>query len=193
MKMKMTCTLMLAVLIGAVSTLTGCLSPKGKSVSEKRITAQDMASDALNILYTLAPDAQQEIAAAPGYGVFRSIQTQTLIGSTGNAYGVVRNNLTGRETHMKAFGAGAGFGAGIKDYRAVVVFKDREVMQEFVDKGWVFGASATADVMRKREGAAAGGTVAFDNRLKIYTFTQSGLKAGAALRGAKVWKNKELN
>ena len=34
MRKKMTCTLLLAVLI-AMSTLTGCLSPKGKTVSEK--------------------------------------------------------------------------------------------------------------------------------------------------------------
>jgi len=192
MKMKITCTLLLAVLI-AMSTLTGCLSPKGKTVEEKRITAQNMASEALNTLYTLAPEAQQEIAAAPGYGVFRSIQTQMLIGSTANAYGIVRDNQTGSETHMRAFGGGAGFGAGIKDFRAVVIFKNRKVMEDFVKLGWVFGATGTADAMRKREGVSVSGAVPFDSRLKIYTFTQTGLKAGVALRGTKVWKNKELN
>ena len=192
MRKRVTCTLVLAVLV-AMSTLAGCLSPKGKTISEKQLAAQEMAGEALSILYTLSPEARQEITTAPGYGVFRAIQTQTLIASTGNAYGIVRDNLTGKETHMKAFGGGAGFGAGIKDYRAVVVFKDREVMEEFVNEGWVFGASAAADATYKREGASVSGTVPFDSRLKIYTFTQSGLKAGAALRGAKVWKNEDLN
>jgi len=193
MKMKMTCTLLLAVLIGAMSTLSGCATPKGKSVSEKRISARHMSSEALSQLYTHAPDARQEIAAASGYGVFSAIQTQTLIGSTGNAYGIVRDNLTGIETHMKAFSAGAGLGAGIKSFRAVVAFKDRKVMEQFVKQGWVFGASATADAMNKREGVSVSGAAAFDGRLKIYTFTASGLMAGGSLRGVKVWKNKELN
>jgi len=184
---------MMAVLIGALSMLTGCLSPKGGSPSEKRTAARDMADEALYQLYAHAPAARQEIAAAPGYGVFRGVQTQTLIGSSGNAYGVVRDNQTGREIHMKAFGGGAGFGVGIKDFRAVIVFKNREVMDEFVNKGWVFGATGTADAIYKDEGGSASGAVAFDSRLKVYTFTKSGLQAGGTLRGAKVWKNKELN
>ena len=193
MKMKMTCTLLLAVLIGAMSTLTGCAAPKGKSVSEKRISARHMSSEVLSQLYTHTPDARQEITTAPGYAVFEAIQTQTGIGSSGNAYGIVRDNLTGIETHMKAFSAGAGLGVGIKSFRAVVVFKDREVMEEFLNQGWVFGATATADAMNKREGVSVSGAAAFDGRLKIYTFTASGLMAGTSLRGVKVWKNKELN
>ena len=94
---------------------------------------------------------------------------------------------------MKAFSGGAGLGLGIKSYRAIVVFKDRDVMDEFVNKGWVFGAHGTADAMNKGDGATTSGAASFDSRLKIYTFTKSGLMAGASLRGVKVWKNKDLN
>jgi hypothetical protein len=190
MKMKLTCTLLVAVLI---STLTGCATPKGKTVRAKRISAQNMCGEALYQLYSLDPSARREVATAPGYGVFEAIQTQAGIGSAGNAYGIVRNNMTGRETHMKAFSGGAGLGLGIKNFRAIVVFKDRGVMDQFVDKGWVFGAHGTADAINKGEGATTSGAAAFDSRLKIYTFTNSGLMAGASLRGVKVWKNKELN
>jgi lipid-binding SYLF domain-containing protein len=190
MKTKATCAVLLAVLM---STLTGCAAPKGKTVLAKQASAQNMVGEALYQLYSHNPSARREVTSAPGYAVFEAIQTQVLITSTGNAYGIVRNNLTGRETHMKAFSAGAGFGAGIKNFRAIIVFKDPAIMEEFVDKGWVFGAHGTADAMYKGDGSTASGASTLDGRMKIYTFTESGLMAGASLRGVKVWKDKELN
>lgn len=193
MKTKTTYLFLLAVLIITTSTLTGCASPKGSTAFDKRAYAQDMRSKALLQLYSHEPGARTEIAAAPGYAVFEAVQTQILITSTGNAYGIVRDNQTGADTYMSAFSAGAGFGVGIKGFRAIVVFKNRAIMNEFIDKGWVFGASGTADAKSGDDGATASGVTAFDDRMKVYTFTDTGLMAGASLRGVKVWKDKELN
>ena len=190
MKTKMIHAILFAVLISAI---TGCATPKGKDAQAKRLYSQNMSNEALVQLYRHEAGARREIASAPGYGVFEARQTATGIGSTGNAYGIVRNNSTGEETYMKAFSAGAGLGLGIKDFRAIVVFKDSGIMDEFVNKGWVFGATATADAVNKGDGASASGTTAFDGRLKVYTFTNTGLMAGASLRGLKVWKDKDLN
>ena len=95
----------------------------------------------LNQLYSSKPEARSEIDNAPGYAVFDAVQTQVLITSSGNAYGIVRDNQTGKDTYMSAFSAGGGIGAGIKSFRAVVIFNDQEVMNEVVNKGWVFGAA----------------------------------------------------
>jgi lipid-binding SYLF domain-containing protein len=193
MKTKTTYLLLLAVLISMISTLSGCASPKGSNVIEKRGFAQSMRGEALDQLYSYKPGARSEIAAAPGYAVFEAVQTQFLIASTGNAYGIVRDNQIGSDTYMSAFSAGGGFGAGIKGFRAIVVFKDSAIMNEFIDKGWVFGASGTADAKSGDDGASASGTMTFDDRMKVYTFTDTGLMAGASLRGVKVWKDKKLN
>jgi hypothetical protein len=193
MKTKTTHALLLAVLLSITGTLTGCAGPKGKTVLAKRASARNMVGEALYQLYSFDASARNEIMTASGYGVFEGIQTQILISSTGNAYGVVRSNLTGKETHMKALSAGGGLGAGIKSFRTIVVFKDPEVMDEFVNKGWVFGAHGTADAMYKGDGSTVSGTSAFGGRMKIYTFTETGLMAGVSLRGVKVWKDKELN
>lgn len=190
MKTKMITAILVAVLI---STITGCAGPKGKTVKAKQAYAENMSNEALIQLYRHDAGARREIASAPGYAVFEAIQTQMLFTGTGNGYGIVRDNLTGKETHMKAFAAGAGFGAGIKNYRAVIVFKDRAIMDEFVNKGWVFGAHGTADAMYENDGSTASGSSAFDGRIKVYTFTESGVMAAASLRGVKVWKDKELN
>ena len=190
MKAKITCLILLAVLF---STLAGCASPQGATAMDKRTYVQDMRSEALSELYRFEPGARGEIAKAAGYAVFEAVQSQFLITSSGNAYGIVRDNQTNRDIYMSAFSAGGGFGMGIKGFRAVIVFKNRAVMQEFINKGWVFGASGTADAKMGSEGASASSGISFDDRMKIYTFTDSGVMAGASLRGVKVWKNEELN
>jgi len=193
MRAKQLFTLLLAVLIGTISTLTGCASPKGSTGMEKRVYVRDMRTDALLQLYSHEPGARAEIAAAPGYAVFEAVQAQFLITSTGNAYGIVRDNQTSTDTYMSAFSGGAGFGLGVKGFRAIVVFKDRATMNEFVSKGWVFGATGTTDAKSETKGGSASGAMAFGDGMKVYTFTDKGLMAGASLRGVKVWKDKKLN
>ena len=193
MKTKASYLLLLAVLIITTSTLTGCASPKGSTGMEKRVYVQNMCSEAIAQLYQLEPGVRSEIAAAPGYAVFEAVQAQFLITSTGNAYGIVHDNQTGMDTYMSAFSAGAGFGAGVKGFRAIVVFEDRATMNRFVDKGWVFGASGTADAKSGDQGGSASTAMSFGDGMKVYTFTDTGLMAGASLRGVKVWKDEKLN
>lgn len=186
--------IMTILAVGVSATMfSGCLSPKGKTVFEKRAYVQKMRSDALKDLFRLDPAMQGEIANAPGYAVFDAIQTQFLITSTGNGYGIAKDNRTGRDTYMSAFGLGAGFGLGIKGHRMIAIFKDREVMREFVEEGWVFGTTGAADAKVDEEGGSATGTAAFDSRIKIVTITDTGLMLAANVRGGKVWKDKELN
>jgi lipid-binding SYLF domain-containing protein len=193
MKTKMSYLVLLALLIMATSTLSGCASPKGSTGIDKRDYAQDMRSEALSQLYQLNPDTRGEIAAAPGYAVFEAAKTQMMITTTSNGYGIVRDNQTEADTYMSAFGAGAGFGAGIKGFRVIIVFQDRATMNEFVNSGWVFLASGTADAKSDTGGGSVSDEMAFGDGMKVYTFTDTGLMAGASLNGAKVWKDEELN
>jgi lipid-binding SYLF domain-containing protein len=193
MKKKQLVTLLLVVLIVMIGTLAGCAAPKGNNASDKRWYSQNMRSEAVQQLYRFEPSARSEIANAPGYAVFEAVQTQFLIASTGNASGIVRDNQTGVDTYMSAFSGGAGFGLGVKGFRAIIIFKERSIMNEFVNNGWVFGVSGTADAKAGDDGGSISGAANFDDRMKVYTFTDTGLMAGASLRGVKVWKNKELN
>jgi lipid-binding SYLF domain-containing protein len=193
MKKNQLVTLLLVVLIVMIGTLAGCAAPKGNNASDKRRHSQNMRSDAIHQLYRFEPSARSEIANAPGYAVLEAVQTQILITSTGNASGIVRDNQTGADTYMSAFSGGAGFGLGIKGFRAIIIFKDRAIMNEFVNDGWVFGVTGTADAKAGDDGGSVSGAMAFDGRMKVYTFTDTGLMAGASLRGVKVWKNNKLN
>lgn len=193
MKTKITTLVLLAAMIITTSTLSGCASSKGSTGVEKRSYSQNMRSDALAQLYQLNPDARDEIAAAPGYAVFEAVKAQMLITTTANGYGIAHDNQTGADTYMSAFSAGAGYGAGIKGYRVVIIFKDRAVMNDFVNKGWVFGASGTADAKSSTGGGSVSDSMAFGDGMKVYTFTDQGLMAGASLNGVKVWKDEKLN
>lgn len=184
---------LLAALIGSLSALNGCASPEGTTRMETQNYIQQMRDNALTRLYNIAPEARNEVAMAPGYAVFDARKAQILITTTGNAYGIVHDNQTGVDTYMSAFSAGAGLGAGIKDFKAVVVFKNRQVMNDFINSGWVFGATGGAEAKSSTGGGSVSESAAFDSRLKIYTFTNQGLMAGASLNGVRVWKNEKLN
>ena len=170
----------------------GCAAPKGGTPVEKRADAQRMRAEALDAFYARMPDMRAQLAAAPGYGVFSGVGTQTIIMSSGNGFGIVRDNATGTDTYMRALKLGGGLGAGITDVRAIVVFHDAAVMRDFVESGW--GVTGRADAAAKvGEAGGAGGMVITLPGMTIYRFTENGVMLGGAIEGVKIWKDEELN
>ena len=74
----------------------------------------------------------------------------------------------------------------------MLVFKNEDALQQFVDKGWEFGGSADAAAKAEDKGAAIGGEAVIDD-VTIYQLTESGLALQATLKGTKFWKDKALN
>ncbi|MEM6474155.1 MAG: YSC84-related protein, partial [Planctomycetota bacterium] len=107
-------------------------------------------------------------------------------------FGVIRDNRTGTDTYMKMGEVGVGLGAGVKDYRIVMVFHDAETMSDFVEKGWSFGAQADAAAKASDKGAAAGAEAILDG-VTVYQITETGLALQATIKGTKFWKDDELN
>jgi lipid-binding SYLF domain-containing protein len=64
-----------------------------------------------------------------------------LLVSTARGSGIAVSSKTKQETFMKMISAGAGLGAGVKDYRVVFVFENNEALSRFLDSGWSDGAS----------------------------------------------------
>lgn len=184
------------VLLLALSILvhvSGCTLPEGDSRGQKRGHMQGMAEGSLAKLNVYEPGTRELIAASPGYAVFDAVQTQVLIASAGNGYGLVHNNRTGEDHYMSAFGLGAGLGAGIKSQRIIIVFENEQVLNRFVHEGWVFGASGTATAAAANVERETETNTIFKQGMRIYTFTDDGLMAGVELRGGRVWRDKKLN
>jgi len=186
----------LAMKIGCllfVGILPGCAAPKGESVQAKRNYVQQMKSETLARLYKEAPEARQKVASASGYAVFSSINSNLLLLSSASGYGVCVDRASGRNSYMKMMQIGVGPGLGIKDYRAVFIFKNREVLEQFVNKGWEFGGHADAAAKSGEKGGAAGGQASFEQDMEIYTLTEAGVALQATLAGTKYWLDKNLN
>jgi len=173
--------------------MSGCRTAQGPTPDEQRAHVQQMRTRALNRLYVMEPKARAEVASAPGFAVFDVFHLQVVSPSTGNGYGVVRDNRTGADTYMRSVRLGAGLGAGVRNYRAVIVFKDEASMDRFVNGGPLFGAEGVGEAKTDGQGAGTSGMAPLDRRVQVYTFGEDGLMAGVSVGGGKVWKDPNLN
>lgn len=186
------CLILMAVLI-CTGTLAGCATTGGGSErAQQRKAILNMHDDALRQLYEVKPDVRPQIAHAPGYAVFSTANIHVIFASLGGGRGVARNNRTGEYTYMKMGEAGLGLGLGAKDVRLIFVFHSRDSMRRFVDTGWTFGAQADVAAKASDKGGALGGELQLDN-MTVYQLTETGLALQATLKGAKFWKDEDLD
>jgi lipid-binding SYLF domain-containing protein len=177
----------------SVALLTGCVSPSGDTVAEKRQAVQGMRSETLAQLYEVHPQAKSQIAQAVGYGVFSNVGINLILLSAASGWGVVHDTAAGNDTYMKMASAGVGIGLGVKDFRGVFVFTSKEALDSFVEDGWDASAQADAAAKSDQKGGAWAGSVDVAPGIKLYQLTQHGLALQATIQGTKFWKDDELS
>lgn len=175
-----------------VLPLGGCKTPGGHTPVQKRRNIDEVAASTLKELYENSPDLRTIVQSAPGYGVFARRGIKIFFAGTGNGYGVVVDSSNDKRTYMRMGGLDVGPGLGVKDFRAVFVFHDRQSLNRFVERGWEFGGQAEAVAKAGDAGGAATaeGTV---SGISVYRVTDSGVALQATLGGTKYWKDPELN
>jgi lipid-binding SYLF domain-containing protein len=179
--------------LALIVTLAGCGPNKSLTLEERRQVVADMEKTTLDRLYKEAPETKDKVAQAPGYGVFSNANINLLIASAGSGYGVVVDQATGQRTYMKMALGGIGLGLGAKDYRVVMIFKDKSAMEKFVASGWDFGAHADAAAKAGEKGAEASAEGDIRSQIEVYSMTEAGLALQATVAGQKYWKDKSLN
>jgi lipid-binding SYLF domain-containing protein len=174
----------------ALSLAAGAALAQDKAAKQTEV--RKAAETALAKFYKADPKIRAEVESAPGYAVFTTYGLSFIFGGAGGK-GIVHDNHTKHVTYMDLAQASAGAQIGIAESETLIVFKTAKGMADFVSKGWEFGGggAAQAGAAGKSVGPASG--VAGYPEAVHYTLTKNGLQAGVALKGAKVWKDKELN
>jgi len=157
-----------------------------------------MRDQTLADLYREQPAANGMASKAVGYAVFTSIGTNFGLVSSARGYGLLRDNSTGKDTYMKMMSLGGGVGAGIKDFRVIFFFFNKDTMTRFVEQGIDFGGQADAaaqtaeeegidmNATQNLEGAASSNVV-------VFQMTEAGIVGQATLQGTKYSVDEELN
>lgn len=175
-----------------LATLGACATNQGNTKAEKQQSILAMKVETLSQLFKLKPHTKAQINSAPGYAVFSNANLNLIVASFGGGYGVVKNMKTGQHTYMNMGEVGVGIGLGAKDFRIIMVFDSVNVMNNFMENGWVFGGQADAAAKASNKGVAVGGE-AVVNGITVYQITESGLALQATVKGTKFWKAEELN
>ena len=132
----------------------GWLSPKGANPEEKRPPIRQQRAEMLAEPYR-RPELKDKLTKSAGYATFSQKDMNLFLLATGNGYGVLHDNATGRDTYMRMASLGGGVGMGVKDVRVVFVFRDAATLRQFIEQGWQFGGQADAAAQYEGQGASA--------------------------------------
>jgi lipid-binding SYLF domain-containing protein len=178
-------------LLGGVALLLSA-TLQAADPAAQRAELRKMCDEALATLYKSKPEAKAQVEKSPGYGCFSSFGISFFVGGAGGR-GLVVDNATKKTTYMNMGQASGGLDFGIKDYREVLVFRDRAALQKFIDSGWEFGGGGTAAAAAGGKGAKAEATEVTSGPIIVYPMTRTGLAVGVAAAGRKYWKDDDLN
>ena len=186
---------------------TGCASspPSGSSseaqapklssaeVEKKRAERRKLRDDTLAKLYADKPEVKAEIEKAEGYAVFDGSQVNVVLYVGASGQGILVDNKGGGETFMTMKRAGAGPGVGYKDYKVIMVFKNRALFDQFKTVGADVSASADATMKTGGKGSSFDGSVSFNPQLSVYQMTDRGLMLQANWGGVAYYPDTDLN
>lgn len=170
----------------------GVAPAAAKSNDERRKDIRKMRDDVLQQLYKERPETRAKIKQAEGYAVFSNLGINIIFASVGGGRGVVVDKK-GQETFMRMGTVGLGIGLGLKDFRGVFIFWDKDKMDTFVDKGWDFSGQADAAAKSTDRGGEISMATTVLPGVELFQLTKAGLALQATLQGTKYWKDDTLN
>lgn len=166
---------------------------KAQEIAEEQEAIRDMRSKTLQELYKLNPKAKDDVMNSEAVAVFSSLGMNLFLVSTARGGGIVRETKSGKETFMRMFSAGGGFGMGVKDFRVIFVFHSKNSYEKFLTSGWDFSGQGDAAAKAGEEGASVDVAATVTQGTSIYQITENGLALQATLQGTKYYRDKKLN
>ena len=133
-------------------------------------------------------DASKLLSTAYGHAVFDTTKGGLIVTGAGGT-GVAMRTSGGDPVYMHMGSGGIGLGAGIENYKLVLLFENEDTYRKFIDGQW--NAGATAQAAAGDEGAAV--VAKFVNGVAVYHLTDKGLIAQFDISGVRFWPSDRLN
>ena len=173
--------LLVTALVATVPVAVAQEEPPQLSAEEKeseRKARLALATDGLQKLYKLQPEARQVVEKAPGYAVFdiSAIYAILFVGQKGK--GVLFDNASGKPTYMLSTRAGTGPGIGKQRVYQIFVFKTAGAMEQFM-----FAGGTGGDVGASYSSGRNGVVISFNPSINIYQVPESGAALQASWGG----------
>ena len=167
-----------------VMVLAGsCCTYRKMPTEEKRAFLTELETTTLAELVTEFPEAQDDVDRAVGYAVFSNQATKIPIVGGGEGIGVVVDSETGDRSYLKLTRLDVGGGLGVKTYRLVTLFFDREALQKLARGKVEFGAGLEAGAGDKEVGTGAGGVAGSrTEKYVMYQLSDTGVSATFTVR-----------
>ena len=156
-------------------------------LAERRQDILDMSKSAIADLRK-DPSAKELVDDAYGHAVFDTTKGGLIVTGAGGTGVAMRSNGS-NPIYMHMGAGGVGLGAGLENYKFIVLFENEDVYKRFIDGEW--SAGATAQAAAGRDGAAVVGK--FNNGVAVYHITDKGLIAQADISGVRFWPSDRLN
>ena len=188
-------SILLVVLMVSALWLGGCkavFGPGGDTVTERRAQVLKERDTLVWRLGLRRPKLAAEVKDAAGYAYFSTSNMHLLVFSSEDAYGVVTDR-EGRNTFMRMYGTGAGFGLGIKDFRILMIFKSKTTLDHFIANGMDVRGAAAAGVEAGDLDAMADATESVQQDVVVYQLTDLGGAFHVTLQANKFWVDDVLN
>lgn len=169
------------------------VSANAANRAEQQASIQKMRTDVLTKLYKVYPGSEQEVRNSYGTAVFSNAGITAFFITAGYGNGIARNNQTSQETYMQMGTGGLGLGLGVKDFRAVFLFRDAKAYNNFINQGLDFSGHIDAAAKAGTKGGAITGAADVLPGVRVYQLTETGLALQATVNGTKYWKDNYLN
>lgn len=129
-----------------------------------------------------------------GYAVLNNTGVKVLVLGSAHGRGTAVNNETGEAVFLRMQEGQAGLGLGVKEYALIFIFDTQEAWEGFVrSSGWKASGEATAAANDGVNGGSLEGAAMVADGIWVYQLTTKGLALEIAIKGTRIFPDKDLN
>ncbi|HUL83344.1 MAG TPA: YSC84-related protein [Gammaproteobacteria bacterium] len=132
--------------------------------------------------------ANKLFGEAYGHAVFDTTKGGLIVTGAGGT-GVAMTKSGRMPVFMHVGAGGIGLGAGVENYKLIILFENKDTYDKFVEGAWSAGFSAQAAAGDSGKGVVG----KFNNGVAVYHQTDKGLIAQVDVTGVKFWPADKLN